>query len=309
MQSQMERERQRLAIEERKAEEQRRLLEEQEKEKIRNEKRAAKERRREARGKEDLKKQQDRMKMSSSMSKESFNGQGVNNGTGNSPHQYNEYQAKKGFEYKEHNKRHTENGGWCRSLMMLLLALLLVTVGSGISLLFIYTGGHLDQQSIERALPVLQHDVEHTFVLIGKKVDFVWQEAHRILNPFWKKIAKNGSGLWDELVKNGTLILNKMKEQASHFLDYVYVNWGPAFCSVRHWCQLRLHELMNYASQLWDLSKPYIDQLVYIVVHYTGLLVEKTKEHFPVFIDSLSGQINYLWTSASASFSQLIGEN
>jgi hypothetical protein len=95
-----------------------------------------------------------------------------------------------GFEYKEHNKRHTENGGWCRSLMMLLLALLLVTVGSGISLLFIYTGGHLDQQSIERALPVLQHDVEHTFVLIGKKVDFVWQEAHRILNPFWKKVKQ-----------------------------------------------------------------------------------------------------------------------
>ena len=56
----MERERQRLAIEERKAEEHRRLLEEQEKEKLRNEKRAAKERRREARVKEDLKKQQDR---------------------------------------------------------------------------------------------------------------------------------------------------------------------------------------------------------------------------------------------------------
>ena len=96
MQSQMERERQRLAIEERKAEEQRRLLEEQEKEKIRNEKRAAKERRREARAKDDLKRHQERMKISSSMSKESFNGQGVNNGTGNSQNQYNEYQANKG---------------------------------------------------------------------------------------------------------------------------------------------------------------------------------------------------------------------
>ena len=96
MQSQMERERQRLAIEEQKAEEQRRILEEQEKEKLRNEKRAAKERRREARAKEDLKKQQDRMKSSSSMSKEPFNGQGLNNGSGNSIHQYNDYQANKG---------------------------------------------------------------------------------------------------------------------------------------------------------------------------------------------------------------------
>ena len=96
MQSQMERERQRLAIEEQKAEEQRRILEEQEKEKLRNEKRAAKERRREARAKEDLKKQQDRMKISSSMSKEPYNGQGLRNGSGDSVHHYNDYQAKKG---------------------------------------------------------------------------------------------------------------------------------------------------------------------------------------------------------------------
>ena len=95
-----------------------------------------------------------------------------------------------GFEYKEQHKRGAENGGWCRSLMMLLLALLLITVGSGISLLFIYTGGHLDQQSIERALPVLQHDVEHTFLLIGKKLEFGWQECHKILSPFWKKVGE-----------------------------------------------------------------------------------------------------------------------
>ena len=93
----MERERQRLAIEERKAEEQRLLLEEQAKERIRNEKRAAKERRRnEARAKEDLRRQQDLMKMSSSVDRESVNGQGINNGSGNSAHQYNDYQANKG---------------------------------------------------------------------------------------------------------------------------------------------------------------------------------------------------------------------
>ena len=110
-------------------------------------------------------------------------------------------------------------------------------------------------------------------------------------------------------MKNGSIFLDEINEKASHFLEYVHVNWGPAFCSVRQWCQLRLHELMKSASYLWDLSKPYIDQLVDILVHYYGLLVEKTKQHFPVFIDSLSGQINYLWTSASTSFSKLMGEN
>ena len=228
MQSQMERERQRLAIEERKAEEYRRLLEEQEKEKLRNEKRAAKERRREARVKEDLKKQQDRLKMSSSMSAGPFNGQGFSNGSGNSSHNFNEYQANKGsyidmfdiwcinynrnislwfdltyvihiylylhpsinigVDYKEYKNGDAENGGFCRSLLMLLLALLLVTIGSGISLLFIYTGGNLDQQSIERALPVLQNDVEYTLMTIGHKVEFVWQQTQRTLKPFVEEV-------------------------------------------------------------------------------------------------------------------------
>ena len=71
---------------------------------------------------------------------------------------------------------------------MLLLALLLVTIGSGISLLFIYTGGNLDQQSIERALPVLQNDVEYTLVTIGQKVEFVWQQTQRTLKPFVEEV-------------------------------------------------------------------------------------------------------------------------
>ena len=89
-----------------------------------------------------------------------------------------------GYEYNPTN----ENIGWCRSLMVFLLAALLVTVGSGISLLFIYTGGNLDQRSIERALPILQQDVENTVMLIGKKVDIGWQEAQRAMNPILKKV-------------------------------------------------------------------------------------------------------------------------
>ena len=72
--------------------------------------------------------------------------------------------------------------------MMILLALLLVTIGSGISLIFIYTGGNLDQQSIERALPVLQHDVENSLMLVGKKIDLVWQETQRTLTPLSRKV-------------------------------------------------------------------------------------------------------------------------
>ena len=93
-----------------------------------------------------------------------------------------------GVDYKEYKSGDGEHGGFCRSLLMLLLALLLVTIGSGISLLFIYTGGNLDQQSIERALPVLQNDVEYTLMTIGQKVEFVWQQTQRTLKPFVEEV-------------------------------------------------------------------------------------------------------------------------
>ena len=93
-----------------------------------------------------------------------------------------------GVDYKEYKNGDGEHGGFCRSLLMLLLALLLVTIGSGISLLFIYTGGNLDQQSIERALPVLQNDVEYTLMTIGQKVEFVWQQTQRTLKPFVEEV-------------------------------------------------------------------------------------------------------------------------
>ena len=80
------------------------------------------------------------------------------------------------------------NSGWCRSLLMMIMALLLVTVGTGISLLFIYTGGNLDQRSIERALPILQQDVENTVLQIGRKIDLRWQDAQRTLNPMLNKV-------------------------------------------------------------------------------------------------------------------------
>ena len=93
-----------------------------------------------------------------------------------------------GVDYKEYKNGDGEHSGFCRSLLMLLLALLLVTIGSGISLLFIYTGGNLDQQSIERALPVLQNDVEYTLMTIGQKVEFVWQQTQRTLKPFVEEV-------------------------------------------------------------------------------------------------------------------------
>ena len=100
-----------------------------------------------------------------------------------------------------------------------------------------------------------------------------------------------------------------MERKTSQFMKYAYVNWGPAFNSACEWSQKRLNDLMKFASQLWDLSKPYIDHFVSILVHYSSLLTEKLKQHFPILVDTISTQAKDLWTYASTSFNNFIGEN
>ena len=93
------------------------------------------------------------------------------------------------------------------------------------------------------------------------------------------------------MLKNGVIIWNELDQKTSQFLQYAHVNWGPTFNSAWQWCQIRWHELMKYASQLWDLSKPYIDHFVSILVHYVDLLAAKLKQQFPVLIETISSQI------------------
>lgn len=111
------------------------------------------------------------------------------------------------------------------------------------------------------------------------------------------------------MLKNGVIVWNEVEQKASQFFHYAHVNWGPAFNSACKWCQIQWHELMKYASQLWDLSKPYIDHFVSIVIHYIDLLAAKLKQHFPVLIETISSQITYLWTTASSTLNNFMGEN
>ena len=111
------------------------------------------------------------------------------------------------------------------------------------------------------------------------------------------------------MLKNGVIVWNEVEQKTSQFFHYAHVNWGPAFNSACEWIRLRLNDVIKYASQLWDLSKPYIDHFMSILVHYTSLLAEKLKQHFPILVDTISTQVNDLWIFASSSFNNFIGEN
>ena len=68
--------------------------------------------------------------------------------------------------------------------MLVMLSLVLFSAGAALSTLWIYTGGRLDQNSIERALPVITRDAEalasKASLYIGKKVI----DISKIMNLF-----------------------------------------------------------------------------------------------------------------------------
>ena len=84
----------------------------------------------------------------------------------------------------------SKKGGCLWTLWIFAVTMFFLSLGFGVSLIWIYTGGHLDQRSIERALPILQQDVENTMIQIGQKVDHGWHDAQKTLNPILKKVFR-----------------------------------------------------------------------------------------------------------------------
>ena len=85
-----------------------------------------------------------------------------------------------------------KSGGWLWSIFMFLMGLSLMTFGFGVSLLWIYTGGHLDQRSIERALPVIQKDMDLALDSTYKKANVYLDSARQVKTDIiklqWVKI-------------------------------------------------------------------------------------------------------------------------
>ena len=125
------------------------------------------------------------------------------------------------------------SGSGCfRTLMLFLMGVFFVALASGISLLWIYTGGKLDQRSIEKAIPVIQRDAEVTLGHVGKKVESGYQAS----KPYIDHVKVKTNDLWEEI--------GRRHKVAAH---WVHVNLGPTMCHALtvakgylQWCQMQV---------------------------------------------------------------------
>jgi hypothetical protein len=153
---------------------------------------------------------------------------------------------------------------------MFILGLSVVTLGFGISILWIYTGGQLDSKSIERAMPVIQKDLDVTMVNLGKKANVLMDQA----KPYTIKAQDKAAWLWADLKERNNIVAASINK-----------NLGPYFCSAKTAFFYYWKVAQNEASRLWLLARPYLNHLGEIVLHYARLSRTWLELNVPIYLD------------------------
>lgn len=238
MQSQLERERQKLAHEQQMAEAARMAREEGEREKMRAEKRAAKEKRREeARLKE--------APISSLAASSSNSGP-------------SEVEAKScidgSYTLRSENKVSSRVGTCCWTLLLTAMTLILVGSAMAFSIIWIYTNGKLDQRNLEKALPIIHRDVNHGLFKVQRSLDQCVTILSRELGPVYRSAEGQ---FW--------MLLSEWQRRQKLLAMYVNENLGPYTCRMVHtlqgwgvWVQTQvvtlwkeLHPVMMHVWRQW----------------------------------------------------------
>ncbi len=168
---------------------------------------------------------------------------------------------------------------------MFLLGLLFVFVASGISLLWIYTGGHLDQRSIERALPLITRDVDATFHHLGKKAEEIYMESARTLGPYAREAAASGLAAWNMAAERGRAtaewIGEKLGPAGAAAAESAARAWSTAQTRVAtgwEWLKPRVWEW-------WLAARPYFQWLGECIIEQTRAVYLWAEKNLPVYYD------------------------
>ena len=235
MQSQLERERQKLAYEKQKAEAARKALEEEEREKVRAEKRAAKEKRRE----------EARLKEGGVAT----NATTIKSKTSRGPSQPHSQSQREGHDERSERKRSSASS-CCWVLLWAAMTLILVTSAMAFSLIWIYTNGKLDQRSVEKAVPLIQRDVDH-----------VLAKAEKIMEPYVAAFPRELGPVLKSAEVQLTKFTSEWSRRQKLLAMYVNENLGPYCCSLVHTVKSWLTWASVQAAELWETLRPQLLQL------------------------------------------------
>jgi len=298
MQAQMELERQRIAMEERKREEQRMMVENAERDRLRAEKKAAKAKKvkgsaggagggdaRGSRGSPSSSSTSSTSRMDRQANGGGDGGNGslmAGNGKGAAG------RSRGTAAYHNAKKSREGSGGLCWSLLLVLLSVVLFSVGAAVSTVWVYTGGRLDQASIERALPVIARDAE---ALIAKASAWIDTFKRDQLTPLWVATQANLQWLWGELDRRHKIVSFWLNE-----------NMGPTFCAAKRqaleaWSHAKVH-----LNDFYEKSKPWLRDLQVLTVKYAQIL----KVYLVHFLDTVYHQTHHIYNQLQSTWHDLM---
>lgn len=229
MQSQLDRERQKHALQEQQAEQRRQAQADVERERMRAKKKAAKERR-----KEENQAQNARANYAHEMERP-LGGDRAGGQANGRANQTNE---------KAQSDRKASRG-WCYSLFMVMMACLFISLATGISLIWIYTGGKLDQKNIERALPIIRQDIDATVMQVGRKLEQSYEAGALMAEPYWLSLKAQTLSAREEFWRRQNLVST-----------YVNKNLGPTACAYGNKLKEHLIWLRSLLIDAWLRVKP-----------------------------------------------------
>jgi len=259
IQSTQERERQKQLMHERKLEEQRKLLAELERDKIRAAKKAAKEKRRqEALEREEIAKREEELAAMNAMRHEMEQNPQASSAKINGD--------------LDNSEAKTKKTGCLWTLWILLVTVFFLSIGFGASLIWIYTGGHLDQRSIERALPIIQRDVDVKMAELSLKASQLMEQTR----PYTKKLQENSEWLWEDFKRRNDIVAHKIN-----------LHLGPYFCASKVAFLQYWKLAQTQAGRAWASAKPFWNQFLAVLASYVKIAWTWLETNLPVYVDFL----------------------
>lgn len=265
----------RIEMEE-KARRQKAKKEEEERERIRLEKKLAKEKRREEARQRDAEHRTDQ---------NGDEGLGKQHNGNYSPAKH---PAQNGHCDKERIPPPTSGFSCIGLLVKILLFCVVGSLALGVSLLWLYTDGKMDSNSIQRAVPVIQKDVERTLVSWGDQGYKYYQKAEKASRPYVKSTAKQVVAVYEI-----------SREKASKGYSWLNDNYGDTVRSTatklkeilkRLWakCEEIGKNAVPFFNRVWSEVRPWLEELGRLVIEKSVQLWAYLHSEFPVYIDWLS---------------------
>jgi len=155
-------------------------------------------------------------------------------------------------------------------LLKLMMFLSISIIATGVLLLWLYTDGKMDSDSIQRAVPIIQKDVESQLMSLGKRSERFYKDTEKMTRPYIKNTVQK----FGELSKEAGV-------KAQQSMDWVEANYGDTLRNASS-------KARHYTSEAWILIRLWALEAWKFLSHLALIFWAKCVELYKDLIPTLA---------------------